>query len=76
MLTVRDAVAGIAPTDLPHIFEAHYRGADAACTQTGTGMGLAIVRQIVEAHGGAVAVESRLGHGSTFALRLPLAAPA
>jgi len=74
VLTVRDAGLGIAPADLPHIFQPRYRAASVAGKQSGSGMGLAIVRQIVKAHGGTVTAESRLGHGSTFAVRLPLAA--
>jgi signal transduction histidine kinase len=76
VLTVSDAGLGIAPADLPHIFEPRYRGTNVAGNQNGSGMGLAVVRQIVEAHGGTVTVESRLGRGSTFTVRLPLAVPA
>jgi heavy metal sensor kinase len=71
-IDVIDAGVGIAPEDLPHIFERFYR-VDTARTRThgGAGLGLSIVQAIVEAHGGTVSVESKLGAGSTFTLRLP-----
>ncbi len=69
---VSDAGVGIAPEHLPHLFERFYR-VDTARTRThgGAGLGLSIVKAIVEAHGGTVSVESKLGAGSTFTLRLP-----
>ena len=69
---VIDAGVGIAPEHLPHLFDRFYR-VDTARTRThgGAGLGLSIVKAIVEAHGGTVAVESKLGAGSTFTLRLP-----
>jgi signal transduction histidine kinase len=76
VLAVRDAGLGIAPADLPHIFQPGYRAAGVAGGQQGSGLGLAIARQIVEAHGGTITVASQLGRGSTFTVRLPLTAPA
>ncbi len=72
-IDVIDAGVGIAPEHLPHIFERFYR-VDTARTRThgGAGLGLSIVKAIVEAHGGTVSVESKLGAGSTFTLRMPL----
>ncbi len=73
--SVSDNGAGIAPEELPHLFERFYR-ADKARTSDGighTGLGLAIVRRIVENHGGSVTVESELGKGSCFSVRLPKA---
>ena len=69
---VIDAGVGIAPEDLPHLFERFYR-VDTARNRAhgGAGLGLSIVKAIVEAHGGTVSVESKLGAGSTFTLRLP-----
>jgi two-component system sensor histidine kinase BaeS len=67
---VRDTGAGIAAEDLPHIFNRFYRG-DKARQQNGeSGLGLAIARSIVEAHGGWITVESEVGKGSTFTITL------
>ena len=76
-VAVTDTGPGIAPEDLPHIFERFYRG-DRARTRDsgGSGLGLAIARAIAEAHGGTLTAESRPGVGATFILRLPLAVPA
>jgi two-component system sensor histidine kinase MprB len=68
-LRVRDDGGGIAPEDLPHIFDRFYRGADAR-GRPGTGLGLAIVRQVAEQHGGSVSAANVDG-GAEFALRLP-----
>jgi signal transduction histidine kinase len=72
-LAVQDNGAGIPAEHLPHIFERFYR-ADRARSEGGAGLGLAIARAIVEAHGGQVSAESAgvPGHGSTFTIRLPL----
>jgi two-component system OmpR family sensor kinase len=72
-LTVRDTGTGIAPEYLPHIYERFYR-VDAARSRErgGAGLGLSIVRQIAERHGGQVTVESVVGTGSVFTLILPL----
>jgi signal transduction histidine kinase len=69
-IRVRDEGAGIAEEDQAHIFERFFRGRDAG-TVAGTGLGLALVQRIVAAHGGTVAVKSRVGEGSTFTVRLP-----
>ncbi len=63
-----DTGPGIAPTDLPHIFEPFY-----TTKSEGTGLGLAISYSIIERHGGLLQVDSELGHGATFTLRLPKA---
>ena len=71
-LLVADNGRGIRPEDLPHIFEHFYRTDEArARSSGGTGMGLAIVKSLVEAHGGHVSVESAPGAGSTFTVTLP-----
>jgi len=70
--TVTDTGDGISPDDLPHIFERFYRADRSRSRHTGgRGLGLAIAKQIVEAHGGEVWVESTPSHGSTFGFRLP-----
>lgn len=66
-LSVADTGEGIAEQHLPHVFERFYRAADHS---DGAGLGLAIVREIVEMHGGSVAVSSRVGQGSTFRFTL------
>jgi PAS domain S-box-containing protein len=73
---VIDNGIGVAPMDMPHLFERFYRGAQqAAKEQRGTGLGLAIVKSIAERHGGRVWAESQLGKGSTFYLSIPLKQP-
>jgi len=69
---VSDTGVGIAPEDLPRIFERFYK-ADRARGSGGTGLGLAVVKHTVEAHGGTVSVQSELGHGSTFSFSIPAA---
>jgi two-component system sensor histidine kinase BaeS len=71
-IEVADTGIGIDPAELPRIFDRFYRGSRASEARgSGSGLGLAIVRSIVEMHGGTVAVESRLGQGSTFRVTLP-----
>jgi two-component system phosphate regulon sensor histidine kinase PhoR len=69
---VSDTGVGIAPEDLPRIFERFYK-ADRARGSGGTGLGLAVVKHTVEAHGGTVSAQSELGHGSTFSFSIPAA---
>jgi signal transduction histidine kinase len=69
-LTVTDPGIGIPAEELPHIWNRLYRG-DKSRASRGLGLGLSLVRAIVEAHGGRVAVESTPGQGSRFTLRLP-----
>ncbi len=72
-VAVRDTGEGIAPEHLPHVFDRFYRADKSRARQTGgAGLGLAIVRQLVEAHGGTVSAESVAGQGSTFTFTLPI----
>jgi len=77
MLWVRDQGVGIAPDALPKLFTKFFR-ADNKETRTigGTGLGLALVKRIITAHGGQIWVESTLGKGSTFFFTLPIEAGA
>jgi signal transduction histidine kinase len=70
-IRVRDQGEGIAPDDQARVFEPFVRVGDRRRVN-GLGLGLYITRQLVEAHGGTIGVESRLGEGSTFTVSLPL----
>jgi signal transduction histidine kinase/GAF domain-containing protein len=74
LISVRDQGIGIAPEDLPQIWERFYR-VDNSNTRRigGTGLGLSIARALVELHGGRIWVESTLGQGTTFSFTLPVA---
>jgi len=73
-IAVRDTGCGIAPEQLPLLFERFFQADDSATrTHEGTGIGLALAKEIVELHGGSITVESTPGAGSTFTVRLPLA---
>lgn len=72
-VTITDTGVGIAPEDLPHIFDRSYRADRSHCRATGgSGIGLTIVREIVELHGGQVTALSEINRGSQFTVRLPL----
>jgi len=72
ILTVADTGLGIAPEHLPNIFDRFYRADTARTSSQGrTGLGLAITKSIVEAHGGTIEVTSTPGTGTTFVVRLP-----
>ena len=71
VLTVSDTGTGIPAEDLPHVFKRFYRG-DKSRTGGNAGLGLAISKAIVEAHGGAIEVSSTENAGTTFTVRLPL----
>jgi len=69
-LTVRDTGSGIPADELPRIWDRLFRG-DRSRTERGLGLGLSLVKAIVEAHGGTVSVESQVGKGSEFTVILP-----
>jgi signal transduction histidine kinase len=73
VLTVADTGIGIPPGDLPRIWDRLFRG-DRSRSERGLGLGLSLVRAIVESHGGRAEVESEPGRGTRFTLRLPAAA--
>jgi signal transduction histidine kinase len=70
LMRIRDTGAGIPADELPRIWDRLFRG-DSSRAERGLGLGLSLVKAIVQAHGGAVAVESALGKGSTFTVSLP-----
>jgi signal transduction histidine kinase len=72
VISVADRGVGIADEDLPFIFGDFYVGESAPASERGVGLGLAITRRIIEAHGGSISVESALNKGSTFTIRLPV----
>jgi len=70
IIIVKDTGTGINREDLPKVWDRHYRG-DESRTQRGLGLGLSVVKSIVEIHGGHVEVSSELGAGATFSVYLP-----
>jgi len=74
LISVSDTGIGIPPDEIGHVFERFRRvRSGAAQSIPGTGLGLTIVKQIVEMHGGKIWVESAVGHGSSFHFTIPLA---
>jgi two-component system heavy metal sensor histidine kinase CusS len=67
---VSDTGSGIAPEHLPHVFDRFYR-ADSSRSSAGTGLGLSLVKSIVDLHGGSATIESELGRGTTVVLSFP-----
>jgi PAS domain S-box-containing protein len=72
VISVQDLGLGIPSAELPRIFDRFHRGSNVAERISGTGIGLAGARAIVEAHGGSISVQSEEGKGSTFTVHLPL----
>ncbi|MDI1447068.1 HAMP domain-containing sensor histidine kinase [Polyangium sp. 6x1] len=72
VVAVSDQGVGIEPTEIERIFEPFHRATSTRKVAHGVGLGLSVARKIVEAHGGRVDVESRLGEGTTFRVHLPL----
>ncbi|MEU0132925.1 HAMP domain-containing sensor histidine kinase [Streptomyces sp. NPDC006296] len=76
LVEVADTGGGIAPEDLPYVFDRFWRAEKSRSRRTGgSGLGLSIVRKLVEAHGGTAEAASTLGSGSVFTLRLPRSGP-
>ncbi len=71
MISVSDSGVGISREELPYIFGDFYRGRAGRADEVGAGLGLAITRRILEAHGGTISAESTAGKGSTFVMTLP-----
>jgi signal transduction histidine kinase len=73
-VTVTDTGSGIPPEDLPRIFERFYQ-VNKSRAGRGVGLGLAIAKEIIEAHGGSISVESVVGLGTKFTVSLPASRP-
>jgi signal transduction histidine kinase len=71
-ITVADRGPGIAPKDLPHIFEPFYRGQSVSAPTSGAGLGLCLVERNLRALGGRVTVQSAPSDGTSFTLHLPV----
>ncbi len=69
---VKDRGIGISEEDLPNVFTEFYRTANAKAFEGGTGLGLSLVKRLVERHGGTIAVTSQLNEGTTFTVTLPV----
>jgi two-component system sensor histidine kinase HydH len=69
-VSIRDRGVGIAPEDMPHIFDPYF-----TTTRAGTGLGLPIAKNIIDGLGGTIAVSSRRGDGTEIRIELPLASP-
>lgn len=75
VLSVTDSGPGIPVEDLPHIFERFYRGDKARVDDGASGLGLAIARSLIEAHGGQIAAENVATGGARFTITLPTGNP-
>ena len=74
-ITVRDTGSGISPEDLPFIFDRFWRGDKSRSERSHSGLGLAITRQLVLAHGGKIEAQSEAGKGTSFIIDLPQKTP-
>lgn len=73
IIEIKDTGIGIDEKDLPHIFERFYRGDKARTSdESGIGIGLSIVKELVFAHGGQISVKSKINEGTNFILKFPL----
>ena len=70
-ITTQDTGSGIHPSDLPFIFDRFWRGDKSRTERTHSGLGLAITKQLIHAHGGKIEAQSELGKGTTFIITLP-----
>lgn len=73
-ISLSDTGIGISQKDLPHIFERFYKVEECRtqCVDSGSGLGLSLVWEIIKKHNGTIKVESELGKGTTFSIKLPL----
>ncbi|HEX9401289.1 MAG TPA: ATP-binding protein, partial [Anaeromyxobacter sp.] len=73
VLSIEDRGPGIAPEEIPHLFDRYFQTRRPRSAMRGLGLGLYITRGLVDAHGGTITVESTPGVGSVFRIRLPAA---
>ena len=71
MVCISDQGPGIAPSDIPHIFDRFYRAEDASRTTKGAGLGLYLSKSVVEAHGGKIWADPKPGDGARICFSLP-----
>ncbi|CAG1015855.1 two-component system, OmpR family, sensor kinase [Anaerolineales bacterium] len=71
-ITIQDTGSGIPPEDLPFVFDRFWRGDKSRSDRSHSGLGLAIAKQIVLAHGGTIDVESKVGEGTMFVIEIPV----
>jgi signal transduction histidine kinase len=71
VVAVRDSGIGIPAGDLPYVFEPYRRGGNVLGRVSGTGLGLANARRLIEQHGGTIAITSAEGEGTSVTIRLP-----
>jgi signal transduction histidine kinase len=71
LITIKDTGEGIASEDLPFIFDRFWRGDKSRAGRINSGLGLAIAKQLIEAHGGTIEAQSEIGKGATFVIELP-----
>ena len=73
-ITVADTGQGVSPEEARRLFDRFFRGSTDERRSPGTGLGLSIVKSLVDLHGGTIDVQSTLGRGTTFTVRIPSAA--
>ena len=72
LINVTDNGSGIDEDSLPYIFDKFYQAKNQSLRKAkGTGLGLAITKKIIQLHGGTIQVESKIGHGTTFLIKMP-----
>ena len=74
VFSIKDRGIGVSLADQARLFEAFYRGENVGAIE-GSGLGLAVVKRCVDLHGGKITVQSRLGNGTTFIVRIPIVSP-